>query len=122
MQVSTLPANHTHHTPDPLQPGLPWAARIAMIVQHASEASCECSAGFSAGDTSQNILYDSAFAQAYPNVVDQKFNTHWETWFNQADVQRLQMYGINTVRIPVSIDHCAEPPDERPLPAWLLDH
>ncbi|KAK1217379.1 hypothetical protein PQX77_019979 [Marasmius sp. AFHP31] len=40
-------------------------------------------------------------AKAYPDTVDQKFEKHWETWFNQADVDELASLGINTVRIPL---------------------
>jgi aryl-phospho-beta-D-glucosidase BglC (GH1 family) len=45
----------------------------------------------------------SALAQAYPDTVDDSFKTHWESWFNDGDVARLQALGINTVRIPVGI-------------------
>ncbi|KAI0741797.1 glycoside hydrolase family 5 protein [Daedaleopsis nitida] len=42
-----------------------------------------------------------ALAQAYPDTVDQKFDKHWSTWFNQQDVDALANAGINTVRIPL---------------------
>jgi aryl-phospho-beta-D-glucosidase BglC (GH1 family) len=43
----------------------------------------------------------SAFAKAYPDTVDAKFQEHWKRWFSQADVKKLKQSGINTVRIPV---------------------
>jgi len=42
-----------------------------------------------------------ALAAAFPNDVDTRFAGHWSTWFTQADVNRLQGAGINTVRIPL---------------------
>ncbi|KAI0731016.1 glycoside hydrolase superfamily [Earliella scabrosa] len=42
-----------------------------------------------------------ALAQAYPDTVDQRFDKHWSTWFNQKDVDALVEAGINTVRIPL---------------------
>ncbi|KAH8110761.1 glycoside hydrolase family 5 protein [Phellopilus nigrolimitatus] len=42
-----------------------------------------------------------AFAEAYPDTVDEIFNKHWSTWFTQKDVNKLSSYGINTVRIPL---------------------
>lgn len=41
------------------------------------------------------------FAQKYPQTVDQIFNQHWETWFNQPDVDQLKGAGLNTVRVPL---------------------
>ncbi|KAF9563619.1 glycoside hydrolase family 5 protein [Agrocybe pediades] len=52
-------------------------------------------------DCSQCIATEFAFAEAYPDTVDQKFKTHWETWFNQPDVDQLVASGINTVRVPL---------------------
>ena len=46
---------------------------------------------------------DSALTQKYPKTADQIFDTHWQTWFTWADVQRLKDLGINTVRVPVSV-------------------
>ncbi len=61
----------------------------------------------------------SAFAQAYPQTVDEIFNKHWylspfvlclyimlihccrTTWFTQDDINQLVAAGINTVRVPV---------------------
>ena len=45
---------------------------------------------------------NSALTQANPDTADQIFDKHWQTWFTQADAQRLNELGINTVRIPVS--------------------
>ncbi|TFK48455.1 glycoside hydrolase family 5 protein [Heliocybe sulcata] len=42
-----------------------------------------------------------SFAQAYPNTVDEIFDTHWSTWFTEDHVQQLQADGINAVRIPL---------------------
>ncbi|KAJ7676489.1 hypothetical protein B0H14DRAFT_2423496 [Mycena olivaceomarginata] len=62
----------------------------------------------------------SAFAQAFPDTVGKIFKGHWESWFNQPDVDALADAGINTVRIPVSdmtlviFFSCHL--------AWLLDH
>ncbi|KDR80884.1 hypothetical protein GALMADRAFT_60653 [Galerina marginata CBS 339.88] len=52
-------------------------------------------------DCSTCIATEFAFAQAYPTTVDQKFKGHWETWFNQPDVDGLVAAGINTVRVPL---------------------
>ncbi|KAK0501699.1 glycoside hydrolase family 5 protein [Armillaria luteobubalina] len=46
-------------------------------------------------------LDSSAFARAYPDTVDEIFNKHWSSWFNQTDVNALVEAGINTVRIPL---------------------
>ncbi|KAF5316798.1 hypothetical protein D9619_006733 [Psilocybe cf. subviscida] len=53
-------------------------------------------------DCSQCIATEFAFAQAYPQLVtNAKFKGHWESWFNQPDVDQLVAAGINTVRIPL---------------------
>ncbi|KAF8637489.1 hypothetical protein AX17_002793 [Amanita inopinata Kibby_2008] len=52
-------------------------------------------------DCSTCISSEFAFAKAYPNTVDQLFNQHWNTWFNQADVDQFVAAGLNTVRIPL---------------------
>ncbi|KAJ6474668.1 glycoside hydrolase family 5 protein [Mycena vitilis] len=52
-------------------------------------------------DCSACIATEFAFAQAYPKTVDGIFTKHWESWFNQADVDALVDVGINTVRIPL---------------------
>jgi hypothetical protein len=44
---------------------------------------------------------DSELTKAYPDTADKIFDQHWQTWFTEADVQRLKELGINTVRIPV---------------------
>ncbi|SJL16057.1 uncharacterized protein ARMOST_19572 [Armillaria ostoyae] len=53
--------------------------------------------------TSVGLTYHSAseFARAYPDTVDEIFNTHWSSWFNQNDARDLAEAGINTVRIPL---------------------
>ncbi|KAJ6605838.1 glycoside hydrolase family 5 protein [Mycena sp. CBHHK59/15] len=52
-------------------------------------------------DCSTCIASEFAFAQAYPKTVDETFKGHWESWFNQDDVDALVAAGINTVRIPL---------------------
>lgn len=52
-------------------------------------------------DCSTCIASEFAFAQAKPDIVDQVFNQHWETWFNQTDVDQIQAAGLNAVRIPL---------------------
>ncbi|TFK39672.1 glycoside hydrolase family 5 protein [Crucibulum laeve] len=52
-------------------------------------------------DCSTCIASEFAFAQAFPNTVDAKFDQHWSSWFNQPDVDALVKAGINTVRIPL---------------------
>ncbi|KAH9479277.1 Glucan endo-1,6-beta-glucosidase B [Psilocybe cubensis] len=52
-------------------------------------------------DCSQCIASEFAFAEAYPDTVDTIFDGHWESWFNQPDVDQLVDAGINTVRIPL---------------------
>ncbi|KAF7329150.1 Glycoside hydrolase [Mycena kentingensis (nom. inval.)] len=44
---------------------------------------------------------EAAFAQAYPDTVDATMQEHWDSWFNQDDVDALADAGINTVRIPL---------------------
>ncbi|KIM44393.1 glycoside hydrolase family 5 protein [Hebeloma cylindrosporum] len=50
---------------------------------------------------SKCIASEFALAQAYPTTVDEKFKGHWETWFNQEDVDQLVDAGMNTVRVPL---------------------
>ncbi|KAK0489258.1 glycoside hydrolase superfamily [Armillaria novae-zelandiae] len=59
--------------------------------------------GQQCNDCSQCLTYlnSSAFARAYPDTVDEVFNKHWSSWFNQTDVNALVEAGINTVRIPL---------------------
>ncbi|KXN88007.1 Glucan endo-1,6-beta-glucosidase B [Leucoagaricus sp. SymC.cos] len=57
--------------------------------------------GESCSDCSQCISSEFAFAKAYPESVDEKFNDHWNSWFNQQDVRDFIDVGINTVRIPL---------------------
>ncbi|KAI0792213.1 glycoside hydrolase family 5 protein [Abortiporus biennis] len=57
--------------------------------------------GEQCSDCSQCIATEFAFAQAYPDTVDEVFNKHWSTWFTQGDVNKLVDAGINTVRIPL---------------------
>ncbi|KAF9454435.1 glycoside hydrolase family 5 protein [Macrolepiota fuliginosa MF-IS2] len=52
-------------------------------------------------DCSQCIASEFEFAKAFPDTVDAKFNVHWNTWFNQSDVDELARLGINTVRVPL---------------------
>ncbi|KAI0753516.1 glycoside hydrolase superfamily [Daedaleopsis nitida] len=47
------------------------------------------------------ISSEFALAQAYPDSVDERFEKHWSSWFNQTDVDTLVAAGINTVRIPL---------------------
>ncbi|KAG7093045.1 hypothetical protein E1B28_009339 [Marasmius oreades] len=50
----------------------------------------------------QDCIRDEfSLAKANPNTVDSKFDKHWTTWFNQADVDQMISLGINTVRIPL---------------------
>ncbi|KAF8909279.1 glycoside hydrolase family 5 protein [Gymnopilus junonius] len=57
--------------------------------------------GQQCNDCSQCIASEFAFAEVYPDTVDEKFKTHWESWFNQPDVDQLVNSGINTVRVPL---------------------
>ncbi|KAL0959213.1 hypothetical protein HGRIS_014492 [Hohenbuehelia grisea] len=50
---------------------------------------------------SKCIASEFDFAAAYPESVDSKLAQHWETWFNQDDVNTIVEYGLNTVRIPL---------------------
>ncbi|KAK0207375.1 glycoside hydrolase family 5 protein [Armillaria fumosa] len=52
-------------------------------------------------DCTQCISAEFGFSRAYPDTVDETFNTHWSSWFNQDDVRDLAEAGINTVRIPL---------------------
>ncbi|KAF7370971.1 Glycoside hydrolase family 5 protein [Mycena sanguinolenta] len=57
--------------------------------------------GQSCSDCSTCIGTEFAFAKAYPDTVDEIFDGHWTSWFNQPDVDALKANGINTVRIPL---------------------
>lgn len=57
--------------------------------------------GETCSDCSACIATEFAFAKAFPDTVDRKFNDHWNSWFNQEDVNDLVNVGINTVRIPL---------------------
>ncbi|TDL26693.1 glycoside hydrolase family 5 protein [Rickenella mellea] len=57
--------------------------------------------GQSCSDCSTCIASEFAFAKAYPNTADSKFNQHWSSWFAQSDVDQLVGLGINAVRIPL---------------------
>jgi len=46
---------------------------------------------------------NSDLTRANPDTADEIFDNHWQTWFTEADVQRLKELGINTVRIPVRL-------------------
>ncbi|KAL5513348.1 hypothetical protein ACEPAH_3747 [Sanghuangporus vaninii] len=52
-------------------------------------------------DCSDCIASEFAFAQAYPDSVDEIFDSHWSSWFTQSDVDNLASWGINTVRLPL---------------------
>ncbi|PPQ85403.1 hypothetical protein CVT25_006399 [Psilocybe cyanescens] len=52
-------------------------------------------------DCSTCIATEFAFAEAYPDTVDASFKGHWESWFNQPDVDQLVDAGINTARLPL---------------------
>lgn len=52
-------------------------------------------------DCSTCISSESALVAAYPDTADQKFATHWATWFTQDDVTALKNAGINAVRVPL---------------------
>lgn len=64
-------------------------------------AEWEAMGGQNCNDCSQCIGSEFAFAKAYPDTVDQTFKGHWESWFNQPDVDQMVAAGINTVRIPL---------------------
>ncbi|EKM81573.1 hypothetical protein AGABI1DRAFT_118685 [Agaricus bisporus var. burnettii JB137-S8] len=57
--------------------------------------------GEQCSDCSRCIASEFEFAKAFPNTVDDIFNDHWNSWFNQADVDDLVSVGINTVRVPL---------------------
>jgi aryl-phospho-beta-D-glucosidase BglC (GH1 family) len=40
----------------------------------------------------------SALGQQQANAV---FQNHWNSWITQGDIQQMQSYGLNTIRIPV---------------------
>ncbi|KAK0457249.1 glycoside hydrolase family 5 protein [Desarmillaria tabescens] len=52
-------------------------------------------------DRTQCISAEFELARAYPDTVDEVFDTHWSSRFNQDDVRDLVEVGINTVRIPL---------------------
>ncbi|KAJ8092784.1 hypothetical protein PM082_023612 [Marasmius tenuissimus] len=47
------------------------------------------------------IRSEFEFVKAFPDTADQKFAKHWDTWFNQADVDELVDLRMNTARIPL---------------------
>jgi len=57
--------------------------------------------GEDCSDCSTCIRSEFALVQANPTTADAKFEKHWNTWFNQTDVDDLISVGINTVRIPL---------------------
>ncbi|KAF9068441.1 glycoside hydrolase superfamily [Rhodocollybia butyracea] len=57
--------------------------------------------GESCSTCSSCIASEFPFAQAFPDTVDEIFAEHWNTWFNQTDVDTIQELGLNTVRIPM---------------------
>ncbi|PFH54352.1 glycoside hydrolase family 5 protein [Amanita thiersii Skay4041] len=57
--------------------------------------------GESCPDCSNCIASEFSFAKEFPDKVDRVFNTHWDSWFNQDDVDRFVAAGLNTVRIPL---------------------
>ncbi|KAI9464641.1 glycoside hydrolase family 5 protein [Boletus coccyginus] len=57
--------------------------------------------GQSCANCADCISTESAFAEAYPDTVDEKFAQHWDTWFTQSHVDQLAAAGINTVRVPL---------------------
>ncbi|EJD55088.1 glycoside hydrolase family 5 protein [Auricularia subglabra TFB-10046 SS5] len=69
----------------------PWMMRD----EWASMGGEECA------DCSQCIGSESALAKTLGNETDSVFQKHWETWFNQADIDRIKAAGLNTVRIPL---------------------
>ncbi|PBK91927.1 glycoside hydrolase family 5 protein [Armillaria gallica] len=56
-------------------------------------------------DFTQCISVEFKFACAYPDTVDDIFDTHWSSWFNQDDLEEA---GVNTVRIPALVDRQTE--------------
>ncbi|KAH6915732.1 glycoside hydrolase family 5 protein [Coprinopsis sp. MPI-PUGE-AT-0042] len=53
------------------------------------------------GECWKCIKSEYALVEAYPDTADARFAKHWNTWFNQTDVDELVAAGINTVRIPL---------------------
>ncbi|KLO13684.1 glycoside hydrolase [Schizopora paradoxa] len=57
--------------------------------------------GQDCSDCSTCIRSEWALVKAFPDTADQLFQSHWESWFTQSDVDALQQLGLNTVRIPL---------------------
>ncbi|KAF8548718.1 glycoside hydrolase family 5 protein [Imleria badia] len=57
--------------------------------------------GESCANCADCIATESAFAKAYPTIVDEKFAEHWNTWFTESHVDQFVEAGINTVRVPL---------------------
>ncbi|KZW01212.1 glycoside hydrolase [Exidia glandulosa HHB12029] len=52
-------------------------------------------------DCSTCIRSEFALAKALGKDADRVFQKHWDTWFNQSDIDRIKAAGLNTVRIPL---------------------
>ncbi|KAL0953905.1 hypothetical protein HGRIS_005072 [Hohenbuehelia grisea] len=57
--------------------------------------------GETCNDCASCIASEFALVEAYPEEADGIFDKHWETWFNQNDVDEIAKAGINLVRIPL---------------------
>ena len=47
-----------------------------------------------------NSAVDQFTLDSTPNSMD-KLKKHWDTWFQESDVQKLKSYGFNALRIPI---------------------
>ncbi|KZV79972.1 glycoside hydrolase family 5 protein [Exidia glandulosa HHB12029] len=70
----------------------PWMMKnewVAMGGEHCDTACSTC------------IGSEMALAQSLGTSVDAVFQQHWNTWFNQTDINKIKAAGLNTVRIPL---------------------
>ncbi|EJD41194.1 glycoside hydrolase family 5 protein [Auricularia subglabra TFB-10046 SS5] len=57
--------------------------------------------GQDCGDCSTCIRSEFDLAKSLGRDTDRVFRQHWDTWFNQSDINRIVAAGLNTVRIPL---------------------
>ena len=63
----------------------PWLARTQWDAMGCSGTESEFDCVIKLGQTAANAAFQS----------------HWNTWITQADIAKMQSYGLNTIRIPV---------------------
>jgi aryl-phospho-beta-D-glucosidase BglC (GH1 family) len=100
---TTTPSNYTSTSKIARKRWLPASGTIrgvdlgSLFVLEPWMASTEWS---DMGCSGQNSEFDcvSALGQDQANI---NFQNHWNTWITQDDIDQMQSYGLNTIRVPV---------------------